>query len=454
MLGAASGCGNRMGKQAEMTIFSARSAMAGRYGILSLAAVWLGVAPAQAKDPIAQVLQGGSAEWSDGFDAVANSAADVRTSVPVLSPEIVDALGRAITQYSDIVARGGWPLVPADKKLKLGMRGPSVVLLRQRLTIGGDLAAGSTESNVYDSYVEAAVRRFQARHGVPVDGMVGDSTFAAMNIPAAVRLNQLATNLTRLKMLTAKLPSRFVMVNIPAAQVEAVENGRVVSRHTAIVGKVDRPSPIVNSKIYEINFNPFWTVPVSIIKKDLIPKMQADPGYTTKFNIRIYDPKGNELQPEQINWNSDEATKYMFREDPGDTNSLGLVKINFFSKDGVYMHDTPNKGLFNNEFRFDSSGCVRIQNIRELITWLLRDTPGWSREQIDAMFTNGQRLDVKLAQQVAVMWVYVTAWAATEGVVNFRNDIYGLDGLEQYAQQPTEDTAPAVPAIAAAAQSQ
>ncbi|HZP21011.1 MAG TPA: L,D-transpeptidase family protein, partial [Bauldia sp.] len=243
-------------------------------------------------------------------------------------------------------------------------------------------------------------------------------------------------------MLTAKLPPRFVMVNIPAAQVEAVEGGVVVSRHAAIVGKVDRPSPIVNSKIYEINFNPYWTVPASIIKRDLIPKMQADPQYTAKFHIRIYDQKGNELDPKNINWNSDEATKYLFREDPGDTNSLGLVKINFFSKDGVYMHDTPSKGLFNNEFRFDSSGCVRVQNVRELITWLLRDTPGWDRQHIDEMFKNGQRLDVKLAQQVPVVWIYVTAWAVTDGVVNFRNDIYGLDGLDQMA---TGDPVPVAP---------
>ena len=404
---------------------------------LSLAAGWLGLvagqATANAQDPIAQVLQNGTAGWSDGFDSGARGAADVRTSTPILSAEILAATSQAIAQYSDIVARGGWPAVPADHKLRIGMKGPAIAALRERLIIAGDLDAATGASDVFDSYVEAAVRRFQARHGVPVDGVVSDSTFAAMNIPAAIRLNQLSTNLTRLKGLAAKLPPRFVMVNIPAAQVEAVEQGQVASRHTAIVGKVDRPSPMVNSKIYEINFNPYWTVPVSIIKKDLIPKMQADPQYTTKFHIRIYNQQGQELTPEQVNWNSDEATKYQFREDPGDTNSLGLVKINFYSKDGVYMHDTPTKGLFNNEFRFDSSGCVRIQNIRELITWLLRDTPGWNRDMIDEMFKSGQRLDVKLVQQVPVYWVYVTAWAVSDGVVNFRNDIYGLDGLEQFA---------------------
>jgi murein L,D-transpeptidase YcbB/YkuD len=388
-----------------------------------------------AEDPIQQVLQQRQAEWSDGFDAAASTAPAIRGDIPTLSADIVGAVEHAILQYSDIVARGGWPMVPADQKLKVGARGPAVAALRQRLIISGDLDYSIGVSDAFDTYVEAAVKRFQARHGIPVDGVVGDSTFAAMNIPAAVRLNQLATNLTRLKMHTQKLPERFIMVNIPAAQVEAVENGVVASRHTAIVGKVDRPSPIVNSKIHEINFNPFWTVPASIIKKDLIPKMQKDPNYVEEYKIRIYDQRGNELSPQQINWYSDEATNYLFRQDPGDLNSMGNVKINFPSPEGVYMHDTPGKLLFNNEFRFESSGCVRVQGIRELIKWILRDTPGWDPASIDQMFVNGERVDAKVAKPVQLYWVYVTAWANVDGVVHFRNDIYGLDGLEQYAQQ-------------------
>src|SRR5690606_30391854 len=206
-----------------------------------------------------------------------SDAGDVRTRTPILSPEILNALQGAIAQYSDIVARGGWPVVPEGKTLRLGVRDPAVATLRQRLAVSGDLARTVGMSDAFDSYVEGAVRRFQARHGIPADGVVGKSTLAAMNIPASVRLTQLSTNFSRLKSLTVSLPSRFVMVNIPAASVEAVENGQVVSRHTAVVGKVDRPSPIVNSKIHEINFHPFWTVPASIIKKDLIPLMQKDP---------------------------------------------------------------------------------------------------------------------------------------------------------------------------------
>jgi murein L,D-transpeptidase YcbB/YkuD len=411
-----------------------------RHGLMAAVAAALLIAghaaasAATQTDPISEALQNGSSEWSDGFDP-ASAGGDIRTTTPILSPQIVGALQQAIAQYSDIVARGGWPVVPADKKLKLGVRDPNVAILRQRLVITGDMAASSGLSEAFDTYVDQGVRRFQKRHGIIPDGVVGDTTLAALNIPAVVRLNQLSNNLTRLKGLTAKLPNRFLMVNIPAAQVEAVENGVVVSRHTAVVGKVDRPSPMVNSKITEINFNPFWTVPASIIKRDLIPIMQKDPNYRTEYKIRIYDPKGKELQPQQVDWTTDEATKYMFRQDPGEDNSLGSVKINFPSPDGVYMHDTPHKGLFNSEFRFDSSGCVRVQNIRELIPWILRDTPGWDRATIDNEFRTGQRIDAKVAVPVPLFWIYVTAWATEEGVVHFRNDIYGYDGLDQFAQQ-------------------
>lgn len=389
----------------------------------------------QSPDPAFRYLSGNSSEWSDGFDSASPGADDVRTSTPILSPTIVSGTQAAIAQYSDIVSRGGWPAVPAGKVLRLGVRDPAVVTLRERLAITGDLNRPAGPSPAFDSYVEAAVRRFQARHGIPVDGVVGESTLRALNVPAGVRLSQLATNLTRLKSLTASLPDRFVVVNIPAAAVEAVENGRVVSRHTAVVGKVDRPSPIINSKIHEINFNPFWTVPASIIRKDLIPLMQEKPSYLTEQRIRIYDPQGNPLEPEQVNWYSDEATNYLFRQDPGDFNSLGLVKINFHNTEAVYMHDTPNKELFNTEDRFYSSGCVRIQGIRSLISWLLRDTPDWPQSRIDEQYRSGERVDAKLAKPVQLYWTYVTAWAAEEGIVQFREDIYDLDGIDVYVAQ-------------------
>src|SRR5665213_4419901 len=407
---------------------------------------------ADSSSPIDEVLQNGNAEWLDGFDAASVSAADVRTTIPILSPQILNSLQAAIAQYSDIVAKGGWPTVPATKVLKIGMQDPIVAALRQRLAISGDLpveaarseTAGAGASTAFDSYVDAAVKRFQARHGIQPDGVLGASSYAALNIPAHLRLTQLANNLTRLKGFLAKpLPSRFVMVNIPAASVAVVDDGVVVQRHTAVVGQVDRPSPIVNSKITEINFHPYWTVPASIIKKDLIPLMQKDPTYLDTWKIRVYDKKGQEVPPTQVNWQTDDATNYMFRQDPGDQNSLGIVKINFPSPEGVYMHDTPHKGTFNGDYRFDSSGCVRIQNIRELIAWILKDNPGWTSEQVEAQLRGTDRLDVKVVNPVDLHWVYITAWSTTDGIVNFRNDIYNLDGLEQYTDGADETATPA-----------
>ena len=163
------------------------------------------------------------------------------------------------------------------------------------------------------------------------------------------------------------LGPRYVLANIPAARIEAIENGVAVSRHTAVVGKPDRPSPEINSKIVQINFNPYWTVPPSIVQKDLIPKMQDQPDYLTKNHIRIFDSQQKELQPSQINWYSEDATHYSFKQDPGSTNSLGSIRINFPSAFGVYMHDTPLKNLFGEDFRFHSSGCMRVQNVRQLV---------------------------------------------------------------------------------------
>jgi L,D-transpeptidase YcbB len=365
-----------------------------------------------------------------GFDNASRNVRLPKKSLPTLSPSTADTTQTSIAQYETIVAKGGWPEVPpAANGLGVGAKSPAVPALRRRLSIAGDLELNSGDPQVFDSYVDAAVRRFQVRHGLHPDGILHEPTLHALNVPAEHRLAQLKTNAVRLKTLTGNLGNRLVVANIPAAQIEAIENGVAVTRHTAVAGKPDRPSPDVRSKITQINFNPFWTVPVSIIRKDLIPKMQAEPDYLTKNHIRIYDPRNNELPPSQIDWYSTEAVNYKFKQDAGDFNSLGSMKINFPSPDGVYMHDTPSKGLFGEDFRFASSGCMRVQNVRELVYWILAETPGWSKAEIDAVVRSGERKDAKVAKPVPLYWVYVTAWATPDGVVQFRDDIYNRDGV-------------------------
>ena len=390
--------------------------------------------PALAVNPIDAILKAADrGSWNDQFDARRGDASLASTSIPVFSPQTPVFVERAIEDYRQLTLNGGWPVVPANKKLRLGDSSRNVRMLRKRLVISGDLSARAGNSDVFDTWVDSAVRRFQARHGLPADGVMGRYSYAAMNIPANIRLGQLETNLVRLRSMSGFLGNRYVMVNIPAAQIEAVEGGKVVSRHTAIVGKRDRQSPILASKIYELNLNPYWTSPTSIVRKDLIPLMRKDPQYLTNNNIRIFDKANNEIPPESIDWNTEEAVDFRFRQDPGKINAMGSVKINFPNPHAVYMHDTPQQSLFSRLLRFESSGCVRVQNVRDLITWLAKDTQGWDRRSIERVVESGERIDVTLNEPVPVYWNYITAWSTRNNVVQFRDDIYSRDGVDQLA---------------------
>src|SRR4051794_29825589 len=279
---------------------------------------------AQNDDPLQQLIQQNQrGDLGQGFDSTSRTIKMPKASLPTLSPANVATTEASIARYEQIVTSGGWPQVPQAERLRTGVRHPAVIPLRERLKLAGDLDPSAVQNDIYDSYVEAAVKRFQARHGISADGRPGALTIKALNIPAEQRLSQLKVNLTRLRSFDTKGAPRFVVCNIPAAQLEAIENGTVMSRHIAVAGKPDRPSPELNSKIVEINFNPYWTVPVSIVRKDLIPKMQAEPDYLTRYGIRILDSKNNELTPSQVNWFSDEAVNYRFKQDPGERNSLG-----------------------------------------------------------------------------------------------------------------------------------
>ena len=385
--------------------------------------VALGSIPSRAQDQ--DVSQ---AEWPQSYETSPKMAIQ-REATPILSAATVDATQAAIQKYQDIVAHGGWETVPAGPEQRVGSKGGAVEALRQRLVATGDLDPVAGSGPVYDSLVEAGVKRFQARNGLNRSGVVDKDTLASLNLSAATRLQQLETNLVRLRSYSGDLGDRFVIVNLPGASVETVENGVVYSHHRAGVGRMDRQSPIMQTKATEINFNPYWHVPPSLIKKDLIPKMKANPNYLAEEKIHILDKDGQDVSPSTINWNSDEATHFTYRQDPGsELDALGFVRINIPNPYGVYMHDTPEKGVFGDDFRFVSSGCVRVQDVRDYVAWLLKDNPGWNRDQIDEVIRSGQQQNVKLTQPVNVYWIYVTAWATPDGLVQFRPDIYQRDG--------------------------
>jgi murein L,D-transpeptidase YcbB/YkuD len=412
-----------------MTMKTSRRFFLSGAGAVALAAI---SGPASAQDVISEILQSERrGNWDDTFDARASQGDKVASNLPIFSLQTILYVEQAIDQYRGIVGQGGWPMVPATKKLQLGVVDPDVVALRKRLMVSGDLSTSAGISESFDTYVDAAVKRFQARHGLPADGVLGKYSYAAMNISADVRLGQLETNLVRLRTMSGDLGGRYVMVNVPAAQIEAVENDRVVLRHTAIVGKVDRQTPILNSAINEIIVNPYWNAPESIVRKDIIPLMRKDPNYLADNNIRIIGPDGNEIDPSTIDWNTEDAAKFRLRQDPGSGNAMASVKINFPSPDGVYMHDTPQQSLFSKLMRFDSSGCVRVQNVRDLVTWILRDTPGWDRQHFEQTIKSGENTPVQVAVPVPVYFTYISAWSTGDGVAHFRDDIYGRDGVDE-----------------------
>jgi L,D-transpeptidase YcbB len=349
---------------------------------------------------------------------------------PTLASQNIAATKAAIERYKGIVAQGGWPTVPAVA-MKPGSSGPEIVTLHRRLEISGDLV-GMSIPDQYDAAVVAAVKRFQMRHGLPPTGVIDSkATVEALNVPATVRLAQLEANLKRLKNLAPKASGRYILVNIPAAQVEAVEGGRVAQRHAAVVGKIERPTPELSSRVTDINFNPYWHVPRSIIHKDLVPKGRE---FATRgqdmlaaYHMEAFDAQGNPLDPRQIDWFGEAVYTYNFRQRPWEENSLGFVKINFPNKDAVYLHDTPLKGLFGKAVRFESSGCVRVHNVDHLVAWILRGNPNWNLASIQGMKHTGQQADVKVTQNIGVYLAYVSAWATPDGQVNFRPDIYNHD---------------------------
>ncbi len=358
---------------------------------------------------------------------------------PTISRDNINPTIQAIKKYKKIVKSGGWKSIPAFPKrfvLEFGTTHDHVAVLQKRLLMSGDLKSESSYPTYFDWTLDKAVKRFQASNGLTPTGIVDDRTRRALNVPARVRLRQLRLNLNRLRQHAKSDSARYVVVNIPAAQIEAVNKGVVVSRHTGVVGKIDRKTPVLNSRIHELNFNPVWRLPPTVIKKDLIPKgrqmQRAKQSVLVKYGIDAYSG-GRKLDPAKINWNSSQPFNLSYRQKPGPDNPLGFVKINFHNAYSVYLHDTPSDRLFGRNVRAASSGCVRVGNIETLLAWLLESNKGWNRSVVDQIKKSGETKTVRLTKGVPLHMVYITAWATKDGVVQFRRDLYRRDGVGRLA---------------------
>jgi murein L,D-transpeptidase YcbB/YkuD len=336
----------------------------------------------------------------------------------------------ALLSYSDIQVRGGWPSLPADAKLAPGASGPDVALLRRLLVITEDLPPSEETGDAYNAAVAEGVKHFQLRHGLDATGVVNAATLKQLDVPVGQRIKQLEASLDRLLGMDFMFAERYVVVNIPAAFVEAVENGKVVRRYRVIVGKIDKPSPTLTANITAIDLNPTWTVPLSITKTEIAAHMRKDPSYLERMHMRLLGAHDEDINPSSVDWSGDRSFNFTVRQDAGTWNALGYLKIDMPNPYSVYMHDTDTRKLFADDYRFDSHGCTRVDNVRDLAAWILQDgPPGWDRAAIDAGIAAGQTHIINLPHKIPVAWVYLTGWVTRDGTVEFRDDVYKHDEM-------------------------
>ena len=359
----------------------------------------------------------------------ARSAAELAlSSEPVFDDGTYQRIKQTLLSYSDIQVRGGWPILPAEAKLAPGASGPDVALLRKHLVITGDMPAGEEEVDSYDDAVVTGVKKFQLRHGLDATGSVNAATLKALNVPVGDRIKQLEASLERLLGMDFLFAERYVVVNIPAAFVEAVANSKVERRYRVIVGKIDKPSPTLTAYITAVDLNPTWTVPLSITKTEIANHMRRDPSYLSRMHMRLLGAHDEEISPSSVDWSMGRSPNFTVRQDAGNWNALGNLKIDMPNPYSVYMHDTDTRKLFADDYRFDSHGCTRVDNVRDLAAWIMGDNPpGWDRAAIDAGIGSGETKIVNLPHKIPVAWVYLTGWARRDGTVEFRDDVYKHD---------------------------
>lgn len=333
-------------------------------------------------------------------------------------------LRTALAKLREVAAQGGWPALADGPTLKPGGHDARVPALRQRLRLAG-YPVGEGVDDLYDPALEAALEQFQREQYLAADGHLGKATLAALNVPVAARIGQLRVNLERARWLMHELQGRFVVVDIAGYQVAYYRDGKPVWRSRVQVGKPYRSTPVFKSKITYLTLNPTWTVPPTILKNDILPKLRKNRGYLAANRIRVLDAQGRELAPASVDWAHPRGI--VLRQDAGPGNSLGRLVIRFPNDYAVYLHDTPHQDLFANEQRANSSGCIRVERPRELAELLLDDPARWNRAGIDSAIDTLKTQTVMLREPVTLLLAYWTVDLREDGRVGFRPDVYQRD---------------------------
>ncbi|HBC53882.1 MAG TPA: peptidoglycan-binding protein [Alphaproteobacteria bacterium] len=350
-----------------------------------------------------------------------------------------------LARLRQMPADGDWPQLADGPALRAGDRDPRIAILRAQLTQWGDLAVpvataeavaaqASADPQFFDSALAEAVTGFQRRHGLAADGIVGAQTRRALNVPPSERARQLALNMERWRWLAPQLGPRHVRVNIADFNLVAVSPDGDTLHSPVIVGRDYRRTPVFSDRIVGLVLSPSWTPPVTILRKDLLPKLREDPDYLIRKRFRVFEGWGDaarEVDPASVDWRnvSTRNLRYWLRQAPGPDNALGGVRFTLTNDFGIYLHDTPDRGLFSRNKRDFSSGCVRVQEAEQLALFALHGDPRWPLDKLRAAMVSGETRTVKLLEPLPVHILYLTAWIDSAGRFQFRDDIYGRDML-------------------------
>jgi L,D-transpeptidase YcbB len=337
-------------------------------------------------------------------------------------------LQEKLAEHRGIAARGGWPQLPEGPTLKPGDADPRLGVLRERLIVSGDLPADTPVTEVYDEALVAGVRRFQERHNLTADGVLGARTREALNVPVSARIDQLRMTLERARWVLEDTAGDVVVVNVAGYEVFAARNGTPFWRRRAVVGTQARETPIFKGSMTYLDLNPTWTVPPTILREDLLPKVRRDPGHLARQNMTVLDRNGRVVDPATINWQAvGSRPPYTFRQGPGPKNALGRIKFMFPNPHSIFLHDTPSRGLFAEAERNFSSGCIRVEDPLSLAEIVLGEPGRWNRETLEAAIATGKTQTLRLPKPWPVLILYWTAELDAEGRVRFLPDRYRRD---------------------------
>lgn len=359
------------------------------------------------------------------------AAPDPAAALEALAPRLpaYRDLRLALAQLRAVELRGGWPRVSAGPKLETGSTGARVRELRRRLVAGGDLA-DADERGDFDTGLDAAVRRFQARHGIDPDGVVGPATLAALNVPVAERIALVRANLERLRWVARELAGDFLLVDIAGFNAQLWLGEALAWQARVVVGRPFRTTPEFRATMKYLVLNPEWNVPPTILREDVLPKVVRDPGHLGRNHMRVVDAGGRPLDPAAIDWAAarerPRAFAHQIVQAPGKDNPLGRVKFMFPNEHSVYLHDTPSRELFERTVRAFSSGCIRIDKPLDLALLLLDDDSRWGEPQLLEAIASGRTQTVPVKRPVPVLLLYFTATARGDEL-QFRPDLYHRD---------------------------